>query len=77
MYIYISIDIYVHLYVYIGSMVCEETQKVFLLVDTWGKDHYIYLCISIEVLCRYQLAAMVKFALLRYLSELRLRVSSF
>jgi len=31
----------------------------------------------LNVLCSYKLTAMVKLALLRYLSEFRLRVSSF
>jgi len=32
---------------------------------------------GLKVLCSYKLTAMLKFALLRYLSEFRLRVSSF
>jgi len=35
------------------------------------------LTVSLKVLCSYELTAMVKFALLRYLSDFRLRVSSF
>jgi len=34
-------------------------------------------CFTLKVLCSYELTAMVKFALLMYMSEFRLRVSSF
>jgi len=37
----------------------------------------VYNAQGLKVLCSYELTAMVKFALLMYMSEFRLRVSSF
>jgi len=42
-----------------------------------SREYVVLDAVGLRVLCSYELTAMGKFALLRYLSEFRLRVSSF
>ena len=58
----------------------EELQRVWVYMDrdlSGGVYKYIHTCFPLKVPCSYSLTAMDKLALLRYLSEFRLRVSSF